>query len=397
MIKTKKKILTVIMTFTCVFSLLANTACNKPSKVEYYPEVEVVETPVDDENGGEEVVEEKEEELDEALLPEYISFRETGEFKLNPEILHPSYKEQVKNNPKVIKAAKKALQAVYNGEETVTFDEGDEEYQISELKLAAELASMSNPMCDVVYTTEDKNEDGSFNLVYFSKYELDEFNQRSYDSGISGVEAKERFDDFEKFVTEIVNNSGAKQTDSDIEVARLIYKELIENVTLIYPSEEDGGLQAYFTSSIPGEETVIKQTTIIDRANARELELYDVISIYEFILTQLGIKCEIMGANGKYVAQSNGIDAQMSTMNTWIWPIVYSDDKAYHCDIIFDKTVLDEQRVNFPDYESDLLYFGMSDKTRDESFQPIWSQMLGTVIASKQLSVPKCEEDYEFK
>ena len=62
-----------------------------------------------------------------------------------------------------------------------------------------------------------------------------------------------------------------------------------------------------------------------------------------------------------------------------------------------DKMALDSQRENFEEYESDMLFFGMSDDKRNKSFTVYYTQVFEAISPVNATSVPKCEEDYEFK
>ena len=82
----------------------------------------------------------------------------------------------------------------------------------------------------------------------------------------------------------------------------------------------------------------------------------------------------------------------------WIWFIVKDEDnKAYNCDILMDKMLLDEQRKTKEDYESDMVYFGISDKTRKESIDFLGRYNAITMNSNTQnygKDLPDCEEDY---
>ena len=109
----------------------------------------------------------------------------------------------------------------------------------------------------------------------------------------------------------------------------------------------------------------------------------------------------MVGALGQYHKQDYSLlDATMtydSSDSSFVWTIVYYDDKAYHCDILMDKMALDSQRESFEEYESDMLYFGMSDERRQKSFTIYFSRGFETVNPVNSTSVPVCEEDYKLE
>ena len=62
-----------------------------------------------------------------------------------------------------------------------------------------------------------------------------------------------------------------------------------------------------------------------------------------------------------------------------------------------DKMALDSQRESFEEYESDMLYFGMSDERRQKSFTIYFTRGFETVNPVNSTSVPVCEEDYKLE
>ena len=84
----------------------------------------------------------------------------------------------------------------------------------------------------------------------------------------------------------------------------------------------------------------------------------------------------------------------------WAWIIVNDEDNnSYNCDILMDELLLDEQRKTKEDYESDMAFFGMSDKTRSESFDYVGGYLAVTMNSNNSTGngssgVPKCDKDY---
>ncbi len=82
----------------------------------------------------------------------------------------------------------------------------------------------------------------------------------------------------------------------------------------------------------------------------------------------------------------------------WVWDLVVDGDNVYNCDILMDKIALDTQRADKKDYESDMIYFGMRDKTRKESidFQNRRiAQTMDQAAMAQKSNLPDCEEDYK--
>ena len=90
------------------------------------------------------------------------------------------------------------------------------------------------------------------------------------------------------------------------------------------------------------------------------------------------------------------MDEIVNNSRGWAWLVVYDGDNSYNCDIILDKIALDVQRETFEGYESELIYFGMSDKKRDESFKVYYELVLQTLNPVGAQGLPKCENDYKL-
>ena len=395
-----RKTISILISFLCVFSLVSTSACTKKVVVtDDYPVPEVVNTTdtndTDDNDSGEKdnSKEEKEEreEIDEALRNEPDTLREKGKYQYNPTALHTISRDQIKANPKVARAAKKIMQAVYDVESSVEFEE--EGCSEAELKLAIQLAQFSSPLVNTVsFDYDDETE--SIKIVYFPDITYDEFGDPIIGDGISEDETREKYEKFETYVTDTINNN-LTDKNTDIERAKIIFGELVKGMELRYfINEEAENIEEQILEV--GGETIDYSDTIVDQVIAGKLEFWQMVSLYQFFLTQLNIDSLVMGANGQYQQQGFSIlDSEMTGSSGWMWNIVTIDEKTYHCDILFEKMALDSQRESFPEYEPEFDYFGMSDATRDESFKMYYKVSMETLNPTNSPSIPVCEEDYK--
>ena len=123
--------------------------------------------------------------------------------------------------------------------------------------------------------------------------------------------------------------------------------------------------------------------------------------LYDYFLTQLNVKHYIIFGVGNPIdpAVESISEAFEVNQNLWTWMMIIDEnDNAYQCDILMDKYVLDEQRKSIDDYESDMRYFGMSDKTRKESFDigvRLYAMSMDSNINNTGAKFPECKEDYK--
>ena len=378
-----KKILATAFSFMCIANIALTAACNNPKTIVDYPEpsTEVIRST---DTGGEVNDIPEEEEIDEAFLPEPDSLREEGKFKYNPSSLNSTFKNQI-SNPKVIKAARKIMENVYNVEETFVLED---EYEITEAEfnIAYQLATQSSPMVDSVYITRE--DDTNYKVVYFPKVDFDERNQPIYGEGLTPEEAKAIFDEYETFVTDMINDNLTSE-NTDMERAEIIYKALIMNVDCTYsPTDtvEDSDDNVSEDSESP----------MLERVTKGELYIWELPYLYMYFLNQLHVDSMLVWCWGEYQPQNAELlDTEMGDEENCIWLIVTVDEKPYTCNIIFEKGVLDSQRLIVGDYDPDLQYFGMSDETRDKSMKVFYINPSGTINPVKEPKVPNCPEDYK--
>ena len=103
-------------------------------------------------------------EFEEASMSEYDSLSEEGKFRFNPTSLNIYYKLQVKDNPKILKIARKMMEEVFDTAESFELDD-DLECTDSEFNVAYELAVRSNPFMETVII--DRGEENDFHVRYF--------------------------------------------------------------------------------------------------------------------------------------------------------------------------------------------------------------------------------------
>ena len=388
------KICVKTVSFLSVACMLFMSACNSSGSIEDYPEP-VIEVSQEPEEQTEEQKEntkniKESDEFDEASMSEYDSLSEEGKFRFNPTSLNIYYKLQVKDNPKILKIARKMMEEVFDTAESFELDD-DLECTDSEFNVAYELAVRSNPFMETVII--DRGEENDFHVRYFPLGTYDEFNDIIYGEGIAPEEAKIIYDDYAKTIEDIVNEN-LTSDNTEMERAEIIYKVLVENLECDYGEEEnteevEEDLDAIGGYMEPGN-------TFIERVTSGTISPGDYQDLYFVMMNQLNVDCLLMGCYGQYHNQNAELlDKDMGGRPQWFWPIVVVDDKAYHCDIFFDKALLDTQRQSFEDYESEMKYFGMSDETREKSMGIYYSTAIGAINPIKRTVIPECPEDYK--
>ena len=396
-----KTVTSYLLTAAFVITMFAGSGCNKPKTIEDYPEpVSISETTgTETEDEGKTAVEndtkpaEEEEKLDEALLPEYDSLRETGVYEFNPVAVNPVFKMEIKNNPKVIRATKEILAAVHDAKSSFELS-GDLACTEAEFKIARTLAELSSP---VVYCVDFETEDlETYTIKYFPSYESDEFGEEFLTGSISEDEAKEKIDAYKEICEKTINGA-VTDKDDDMQRAAKVYKALIENFEFEYPDPEEESMddseEGMITESYETEDYVVSQII------SGKMHAWQFLEFYEALMVQLNVDSMMVGALGQYHEQKFPLLDKAMEINDggYVWTIIKYDDKANHCDILMDKMALDSQRENFEEYESDMLFFGMSDDKRNKSFTVYYTQVFESISPVNATSVPKCEEDYEFK
>ena len=391
-----KKRFSLLLSFVMTFAILmANGCVKKPAVIEDYPEVEV--TPV------EEVIEEVtpvEDEVAGRTNPaddpnrEYDSIWDTGSFIYNPEAINPYIKDEMKNKEASYTAAKIILKAIYERQTEIELSDED---GIDDMDFSRgfKLARMSNPeVACIDITMVESNE---YKISYFPTVSAD--GHEIFEGDISMSEVENRLSAFEEYVTNTINNN-ITADDDYMERAEKIYKVLIEDIELV----EDEELLIKSGRSNPMDEVLASyDTAIIDVTENKKLNQFQFIFLYDFFLSELNIKHVYAASVGDIgdVPTDSIKEALELTYGVWYWMIVADEENNfYHCDILMDKMLLDEQRRTQKDYKSDMVFFGISDKTRKETLDIRGVSVVLTMDSTNSThnsasGVSECKEDYK--
>lgn len=387
MTKTVKIVLSRIIAVIAGVSLIATYGCKPKSEnvvvADYPVPVEVVDEneEIPETDDGEEVSEKM---VDKDLLPEPDSLRETGKYIFNPEIIPDFVLSYYIDDPKVIRIAKRFLNAAYNAEPEVTFDE-DEGVTSADVYHAFQVAYLSSPVFDAI----DVNpiDDNTYSLTYFAPIVVDgltEYGTPSYGLGesIEREKAKDEIDAYVQYVTDLINDNLTKDS-TDRERAEIIYKLLIKDMKFhLDPENNPYGFHSYSEADIG--KVAYERGEAVKSVNNREF--YNearFIRFYSFVLTQLHISVYEIVGRGMFkddiesylVRDESNPDEQVGVsayngVNNWYWSIVEIDGQNYICDLVLDKLVHDGlYGENSDTIEPELKFFGMSDEKRNETFK----------------------------
>lgn len=378
-----KKSLSILLSLVFSFSFLMAGGCTEKAVIEDYPEMSSPSTSDTDDETQEEAPDSSEN----APLVEFDSLFSEGRFIYNPEAINPTYKKELENKPLTVSIAKTIMNAVYNldTEFVLTGDEKD----IHEFEKGFKLACWSSPLVNCVDITTDDYE--TFTIVYFPEY--------SDDGSAEGnvEEAKAKFEEYEDFVEGLINDN-ITDTDNYMQRAEKIYKALIEEIDIEHDLEN---LDIAVFQTNPMEETVAGLNfAFVDVVNTKKLTMWEFVQLYSFFLTELNVEhITIFGGGTAYNEQECEIinDYMIKLKGTWVWTLVTDGDNVYNCDILMDEMALEEQRKGKEDYESDMIYFGMSDKTRKESIiftNRRYAMTMNQAQQTQSANLPTCQEDY---
>ncbi len=389
-----KRGISLLLSFMMLFAFLMANGCDKAKTIDDYPEVQVI---VDDETEDVDVPEVIEDEeivvAEETIKREYDSIYDTGTFVFNPEAINPVVKEEMKNKEASVKTAKNILNAIH--EHKIEFElTCDDEVDEMEFNRGFKLARLASPMARCVDIT----------IVETNKYRISYFPTASengmeiFEGDTEMSEVENRLNAFEEYITETINNN-ITADDDYMERARKIYKVLIEDIELV---EDEQALENSGYANPMEDLRNSYDTDIIDVPETKKLNHFQFISLYDFFLSELNIEHYVIVGGGDAEDTDVPTESIAETLElvrgNWIWFIVKDEDnKAYNCDILMDKMLLDEQRKTKEDYESDMVYFGISDKTRKESIDFLGRYNAITMNSNTQnygKDLPDCEEDY---
>lgn len=390
-----KKRFSLLLSFVMTFAILmANGCVKKPAVIEDYPEVQVIVEDETEDVDVPEVIEDEEIVVDKDTVTRgYDSIYETGSFVFNPEAISIQYTEEMKNKEASYKAAKIILKALDECKEQIELTEEDG-IDDMEFNRGLKLARINSPMAACVDITIV--EPNVYKVSYFPT--ISEDHREIYESDTDIAEVERKYTAFKEYVTDAINNN-ITADDDYMERAAKIYKFMIENIEL----EQDN--EFLETAALTNPMTLMLEsydTDIIDVPETQKLDYGHFLLLYDYFLTQLNVEHVIdVGGGREYDVPTDSIKEAMDIIHgNWLWIVVTDEEQySYHCDILMDKMLLDEQRKSKSDYESDMVFFGMSDDTRNKSIKMLGSYIALTMnsnLNNNGGSTIKCEKDYKY-
>ena len=391
-----KRSLSLTVSLLMSFVFLMTNGCNNTKTIEDYPEIPVSQnvepddgevTAVNDEDTSEKVV------AEDTVKRGYDSIYDTGTFVFNPEAISIQYTEEMKNKEASYKAAKIILKALDECKEQIELTEEDG-IDDMEFNRGLKLARINSPMAACVDI--NMTEPNIYKISYFPT--LSEDNREIYESDTDIAEVERKYTAFKEYVTDAINNN-ITADDDYMERAAKIYKFMIENIEL----EQDN--EFLETAALTNPMTLMLEsydTDIIDVPETQKLDYGHFLLLYDYFLTQLNVEHVIdVGGGREYDVPTDSIKEAMDIIHgNWLWIVVTDEEQySYHCDILMDKMLLDEQRKSKSDYESDMVFFGMSDDTRNKSIKMLGSYIALTMnsnLNNNGGSTIKCEKDYKY-
>ena len=390
-----KKRFSLLLSFVMTFAILmANGCVKKPAVIEDYPEVQVIVEDETEDVDVPEVIEDEEIVVDKDTVTRgYDSIYETGSFVFNPEAISIQYTEEMKNKEASYKAAKIILKALDECKEQIELTEEDG-IDDMEFNRGLKLARINSPMAACVDI--NMTEPNIYKISYFPT--ISEDHREIYESDTDIAEVERKYTAFKEYVTDAINNN-ITADDDYMERAAKIYKFMIENIEL----EQDN--EFLETAALTNPMTLMLEsydTDIIDVPETQKLDYGHFLLLYDYFLTQLNVEHVIdVGGGREYDVPTDSIKEAMDIIHgNWLWIVVTDEEQySYHCDILMDKMLLDEQRKSKSDYESDMVFFGMSDDTRNKSIKMLGSYIALTMnsnLNNNGGSTIKCEKDYKY-
>lgn len=348
----KSKLIIISLALSSLFVI---SGCNSASKVTFYPSDDnsnLAGDSVDDKNG-------KKKNKKGGRVAEY-----------NPTFLSLSVSE--KANDEIKDIAVNILDSVDKHETEVDWGEDVTE---AKFNLAYSLAMYSNPICYSAYFIPE--EPGKYSITYIPANDGDPLEEAEY------------------FKTEIYkvleecNEIGA----SDAKIAQNVYDFIINNYELDLEFEEK--LRDPESMVNDDENTVVY-------GNPMKLVLTgkgtydDFLELYMFVLNQLQVKNIIVGSSGLSKVEDDLAAHYIEIYNNRVyWDVIMTSDEAYHCVMFLDllNVYNERQKGNMGTVESK--YFGLSDKTCEEFWQPYYVFTFGELVPGQRIELPECEKDYK--
>ena len=332
-------------------------------------------------------------------------FEATGKFQFYPKAIPEFYARQYRDNPKIIYVAKEMLNAIYTGE--TEFDIPPEfEMGYEDLYETQKIAEMSCPLASACRCGFSDEEPLHYYVTYLPKDRLvltedGEINEA--ESSFTSLEKDEAMiiiNSFTDYIQDLIN-SNVSAEDSDMVKAEKIYEALVKDMSF------RERLASEDTSYISFEDDMTYETPpsmLEDIVNEKTTTQPRLALLYQYILTQLNIECMTVFSSGAYTKQGiERLDTVMGEDGRDIWNVVVVDGKAYNCDLAYEILTYEYDKSLKSDAEPEMRYFGMSDKTRGESFKVTdrdnlvlynpdeWDLVYGT---PKKGLVPECPNDY---
>ncbi|MBO4783221.1 MAG: hypothetical protein J5521_00545 [Lachnospiraceae bacterium] len=386
-------------------ALLSVYGCNNKGKTidpDFYPTevIEEEEEVTEAENTVSSISEVAPEKLtdEDILKPELNSLKENGKYEYNPKIIPDWILKQFENNPKIIRVAKQALVAIDNCETEFVIDD-DLELTDDEAQYVYGVLYYSNPLSTVVSTYPSEEDPHVYKLSYFQQYALGEEDENGiptsyqYMGESTPEEARVTIEAFKDYVTETINENLTSDM-SDAEMASIIYKKLLTDIELEVESI-DNYMNFNAQNYVSGEQI----TGVLDKKFTSGPEF---VRLYSFFLTQLQIENrEAVGTSGYFTSDLKtqlGEDAPISYY--WAWQVLYLDGDYYNCDINLEAIVFKKTYMDIEGAEPDMLYFGMSDDKRNESYKVGKSSIYyaDTIVYNNGTveNVPVCPKDLDI-
>ena len=386
-------------------ALLSVYGCNNKGKTidpDFYPTevIEEEEEVTEAENTVSSISEVAPEKLtdEDILKPELNSLKENGKYEYNPKIIPDWILKQFENNPKIIRVAKQALVAIDNCETEFVIDD-DLELTDDEAQYVYGVLYYTNPLSTVVSTYPSEEDPHVYKLSYFQQYALGEEDENGiptsyqYMGESTPEEARVTIEAFKDYVTETINENLTSDM-SDAEMASIIYKKLLTDIELEVESI-DNYMNFNAQNYVSGEQI----TGVLDKKFTSGPEF---VRLYSFFLTQLQIENrEAVGTSGYFTSDLKtqlGEDAPISYY--WAWQVLYLDGDYYNCDINLEAIVFKKTYMDIEGAEPDMLYFGMSDDKRNESYKVGKSSIYyaDTIVYNNGTveNVPNCPKDLDI-
>ncbi|MBP5493661.1 MAG: hypothetical protein J6X97_01090 [Lachnospiraceae bacterium] len=386
-------------------ALLSVYGCNNKGKTinpDFYPTevIEEEEEVTEAENTVSSISEVAPEKLtdEDVLKPELNSLKETGKYEYNPKIIPDWILKQFENNPKIIRVAKQALVAIDNCETEFVIDD-DLKLTDDEAQYVYGVLYYSNPLSTVVSTYPSEEDPHVYKLSYFQQYALGEEDENGiptsyqYMGESTPEEAKVTIDAFKDYVTETINENITADM-SDAEMASIIYKKLLTDIELEVESV-DNYMNFNAQNYVSGEQI----TGVLDKKFTSGPEF---VRLYSFFLTQLQIENrEAVGTSGYFTSDLKTLLGEEAPISYyWAWQVLYLDGEYYNCDINLEAIVFKKAYMDIEGAEPDMLYFGMSDDKRNESYKVGKSSIYyaDTIVYNNGTveNVPNCPKDLDI-